>query len=419
MNVIAIVGNGIAGTEAADAARRTDPHARVIMVTKEPYPLYSACILADYIADRIPRQRVFLRTAEDYARAGIELMLARPVLDWSPERHMLYFDDGALRYDRLVIATGSRPLIPPVPGVEKDGFVALKTLRDADLLRMAHGKNAVVVGTGPVGIEAAIALRHRGWSVSVVEMLDRVLPRLFDLPLANTLKNRLEKRGINIFLDEKVLEILGGTRVEGVRTDRRTLPADVVVWVIGMRPELTLLNEGQLLLGASGGIAVDRHMQTTQEGVWACGDCVESEDLVTGRTGLFMLWHNARLQGRIAGANAAGAGKRYPGSVNITTINVFDEAAASVGTLASEVSPGERKVLHRRSPWGELYLVLKDTCLMGVQAVGRTERVGGLIGIMLQGKDLRKTLMRASTPADGPGLGILRNVRKDLLHLFG
>ncbi|OHE21329.1 MAG: hypothetical protein A2X95_03590 [Syntrophobacterales bacterium GWF2_56_9] len=191
MNVIAIVGNGIAGTEAADAARRTDPHARVIMVTKEPYPLYSACILADYIADRIPRQRVFLRTAEDYARAGIELMLARPVLDWSPERHMLYFDDGALRYDRLVIATGSRPLIPPVPGIEKDGFVALKTLRDADLLRMAHGKNAVVVGTGPVGIEAAIALRHRGWSVSVVEMLDRVLPRLFDLPLANTLKNRL------------------------------------------------------------------------------------------------------------------------------------------------------------------------------------------------------------------------------------
>ena len=193
-------------------------------------------------------------------------------MDWSAEEQLLHFDDGKLRYDRLVIATGSRPFVPDLPGFGKQGVVALKNLQDAEMLRAAQGSAAVMVGTGPVGIEAAIALRRRGWTVSLVELLDRVLPRLFDAPLAAALKKRLEDHGIDVFLGERVLEITGKTHAEGVKTDRRTLAADAVVLVIGMRPELSLVKKDEVALGSSGGIQVDRQMKTSRERVWACGD---------------------------------------------------------------------------------------------------------------------------------------------------
>jgi len=121
MRTIAVVGTGIAGDEAARAARKTDPKARIVMLTEECHSLYSACVLPDYVAGEIPRRRVFLRTPEAYAQEGIELLLDHPVVEWSPDRQLLHLRDRDLHYDGLVIATGSRPLIPPLPGVEKEG----------------------------------------------------------------------------------------------------------------------------------------------------------------------------------------------------------------------------------------------------------------------------------------------------------
>jgi NADPH-dependent 2,4-dienoyl-CoA reductase/sulfur reductase-like enzyme len=131
-----------------------------------------------------------------------------------------------------------------------------------------------------------------------------------------------------------------------------------------------------------------------------------------------MLWQNARLQGRIAGANAAGAIRRYPGSLNLTTVNIFDETAASVGILASEVPRDEVRVLHKKGTWGEFWMVMKDQSLIGVQALGRTERIGGLMGMISKGKDLRKALLKEPNSAEGPGGWILRGLRKDLLRLM-
>jgi NADH oxidase (H2O2-forming) len=347
-------------------------------------------VLADYLAGRIPREQVFLRTGEDYDRAGLELRAATRVAAWEPERNRLRCDSGEIAYDRLVLATGSRPVIPRVPGCDMAGVFTLKTLADADLLREARGRCTVVVGSGPVGIETALALRARGWSVAVMEMLDRLLPRLFDQPLAATLQSHLESSGISVSLGEELQEIVGNERVRTVRTNRRTLPADLVVWVVGMRPELALIDRGQVDLGPFGGIAVDAGMRTSRENVWACGDCVESEELATGRRGLHMLWNNARVQGRVAGANAAGATRRYPGSLNITTVACGEEAAASAGMLAADVPPEELDIVHRKRAGRELWLVLRRGRLVGVQAWGRTERVGSLAGLLLREDDAHR-----------------------------
>lgn len=399
--VIVIVGNGIAGSEAAEAASRTDPEARVVVVAGEPHPLYSACVLADYVSGRISREQVFLRTVEDYARAGVELRANTGVSAWEPERRLLVCDDGELTYDRLVLATGSRPVIPRVPGCDKKGVATLKTLADADRLREARGRSAVVVGSGPVGIETAVALHRRGWSVSVVEMEGRLLPRLFDPPVAATLQERLAGMGIAVYLEEAVREVAGEERAAAVRTNRCTLPADLVVSVVGMRPEVSLVDRGQIVLGPFGGIAVDGGMRTSREDVWACGDCVESEDLATGRRGLHMLWNNARLQGRVAGANAAGAARRYPGSLNITTVACGADAAASAGMLAADVPPEELAIVHRKHAGRELWLVMRNGRLVGVQAWGRTERVGSLAGMIIRERGIHRRYPALSTTVGG------------------
>ncbi|MDY7037380.1 MAG: hypothetical protein SV375_14590, partial [Thermodesulfobacteriota bacterium] len=126
---------------------------------------------------------------------------------------------------------------------------------------------------------------------------------------------------------------------------------------------------------------------------WACGDCVESRDRLTGHTGLFMLWNNARLQGRAAGINAAGGACKYRGSINITTVNLINQAAASMGFLAGDLPESELQSLTRYGPFGAFNLILRKGKIAGAQALGPTERVGGLLGLLMRGGDLRDSLM--------------------------
>lgn len=417
MSFIAVVGCGIAGDQAAFSARKADPDAKIALFTHEDYPLYSACVLADYVAGEIPKSRVLLRSREDYAKAKIELHTSTKIEDWSPDRRLLHLSSGELSYDRLVMATGSHSFIPPLPGLSKKEVFTLKKLSDADLIKEAKGRSAVVVGSGPVGIESAVALRRRGFAVTLIELLDRVLPTLFDPKMAERLKGVLESEGVEVRNGERVREILGDDRVEAIRTDKGRVPCDLVVLVVGMRPEVTLAKKGGLELGSLGGIKVDDTMATSHPGVWACGDCIESKDRVTGRQGLNMLWHNAQLQGIVAGANAGGGIRRYPGSANVTTVNIFERAAASVGALASDFQPGEVKTIHRKGPEGELWLVLKGERLVGAQATGDTKRIGGMMGILLRGGEIRDAL-KTDRRQPGRELWALSGLQRELREIL-
>ena len=384
MTVIAVIGGGIAGYEAAMSARKTDPKVRIIILTEEKHPLYTACALADYVCGDLPRQRLFLAGLEDYQNNNIEMLFSTKVTAWNPANATIVGTDREIKYDKLIIATGSRPFIPPIPGTGLNGVHTLKTLHDADKLRRQQGRYAVVVGSGPVGIESAIALQENGFHVTIIEQLNGVMPLLFDRALSESLAGRMNSRGIELCLGEKALEITGAGKVEGIKTDQRTIPADTVVFAIGMRPEVELAKAGSVALGDQGGIKVDEQMQTNLEGIYACGDCVEFYSKTTNKSGLQMLWNNARIQGRIAGANAAGAAKHYPGNVAITNVDIFDQPAASIGVTSAAIPEDELKTLHRKGPSGELYLVLKQGRLYGVQAIGCTDRLGGLLGALIR-----------------------------------
>ena len=383
--MIVVIGGGIAGNEAACSARNTDPDAGILIINEEEHPLYSACALADYVGGDITRDRLFLSRLEDYRKNRVETLFSTRVTGWKPGERIIQLKDEEISYDGLIIATGSRAFIPPVPGAHLDGVFTLKTLRDADRLRSRSGKHAVVIGSGPVGIESAIALRRKNYQVSIIEQLDGVLPLLFDRELSESLNKRLRDREIDLCLGEKAVEIFGNGKVAAVKTESRFIPADTVVFAIGMRPEVELAKLGRVKLGPQGGISVDEMMQTGVEDVYACGDCVEYYNNTTKQTGLYMLWNNARIQGRIAGANAAGARRRYGGNISITNVNVFEVAAASVGLTSRQVPEDQLEVIHKKGPSGEYRLVLQNDGLVGVQAIGCTERVGGLLGSVIRG----------------------------------
>ncbi|MHB8762881.1 MAG: NAD(P)/FAD-dependent oxidoreductase [Deferrisomatales bacterium] len=417
MQTIVVVGGGIAGDEAARMARKEAPGARVVLITEEPHPLYSACVLADYVCDGIPLEQVFLRGTEEYRELGIESLTGVPVEGWAPERQVLRLPDRELGYDKLILATGSRPFIPPLPGASLEGVVPLKSLADAEQIRRTQGRSAVVVGSGPVGIEAALALRELGWQVTIVELMERVLPRVFDEPMATLCVGHLEKAGVAVLTGEKVTAILGETRVTGVRTDRRTLDAELAVMVVGMRPEVTLAKAGGLAIGPMGGLVVDDTMATSAPNVWACGDCVETEDRLTGKRGPYMLWNNARLQGRVAGSNAAGVERRYGGSLNVTTVGFAEQSGASVGYLAADLPKDRVKIVHRHGHDGAMTLVLRDGRLVGAQVMGRTERIGALTAHILRGGDLKELLQPPKTAKQMREGWQLRGLRRELAGL--
>lgn len=415
MGSLVVVGSGIAGHQAALAAKRANPKANVTIVTQEREPLYSACVLADYVAGEVPRERVFLSDWGSYERIGIQVLHGRRAKSLDPQRGILGLDDGtSLGFHNVVLATGSLPFRPPLPGVDLKGVHVLKTIEDADAIMASRGSRAVVVGSGPVGVEISLALRKRGWEVTMVELLDRVLPRVFDRPISMSIQNHLEGMGIKILLEEGIEAVEGDKKVEGVRTSQRSIGAQMVVMVAGMRPEVSLARQCGIRLGEQGGIWVDSSMRTSVQNVWACGDCVESRELTTHRSGLFMLWNNAKLQGEVAGSNAGGLNRTYRGSLNLTTLNLHKTAAASVGLLEAELKEDEVATIHKRTLRGELFLVIKDGRIAGVQALGEVERVGGLISLIIKGVHV-KDITEGRATAAGPSLSWpLRDVASGL-----
>ena len=225
MKVI-IVGNGIAGNTAGSTIRRLDSQADITIISEELYPHYSACALPQYLAGELKRQKLFLRAGSAYRREKIKTILGQKVTSISPGNKKVFLNSKSLAYDKLIVATGSKPVVPPVRGVNLDGVFFLKSLSDADHIRNTTAPVAVVVGSGPIGVEAGIALTKRGVKVYLVELLGRIMPRVFDEGPSSLLTDILERNGIKVLTKESVTGIIGNRKVEGIVSSKRRIKCD-------------------------------------------------------------------------------------------------------------------------------------------------------------------------------------------------
>jgi len=388
---VLIIGNGIAGNVAAFALRKYDKQSKIAIVSGEDSPHYDPCSLPYYVGRDVPRETVFRKTRKDYETGHIDLISGQRAEQIEPSKKTVTTDKGnELRYDKLILAMGARLTVPSIEGVDKKGVFSCKLLSDADDLAAHEGKAVVVIGSGLIGVEVAEALKKNGYQVQMIELLDRVMPGLFDEESASLLERDLNDYGIQVLTGERVLSIGGHAKVSGVVTDKREIQCDTVVIATGVAPSKELAESAGIEV--SRGIKVDERMMTSVENIYACGDCVETVDAITGEPVLYLQKHNAIEQAEVVARNCLGDCCEYTGAWNFARAHFFDTHAVSIGKRSQAVgAAGDIEIIERTHGKDYLRLILREGKLAGAQAIGKfADHAGVLLGAMWRQDDLSK-----------------------------
>ena len=324
-----IVGNGVAGTTAAENIRKNDHSGEITVITEEEFPFYYRIRLPDFLCGEIEESGLFAKKKDWYKENKITLRLSTKITGGSIKDKILFSSSGEeIRFDCLILAAGSTPNVPAISGTDKKGVFTLHCIQDAkDIISHANScKKAILIGGGLLGLEAGNGLKKLGLKITVVEFFPRLLPRQLDNEGGHRLQNILEDRGFSFKLDAKTRSIDGSEEVEGVTLENgESIAADTVVISAGINHKLDLAM--QLGLDCNRGIKVDERMQTSHPDIYAAGDIVEFEEKTYG------IWPAAMEQGQIAGANISGGDATYEGTILSTLLKVADIDLASAGDI--------------------------------------------------------------------------------------
>jgi NADPH-dependent 2,4-dienoyl-CoA reductase/sulfur reductase-like enzyme len=344
-----IIGGDAAGMSAASQARRRRPPEDLAIVAFErgEHVSYSACGIPYYVGGVVSDpDRLTVRSPGDFARRGIEVHLGHEVVGIDTERQRLRVRaSGAEReegYDHLVVATGAVPIRPDIPGADAEGIHGVQVLADGlaihRLLEDESPERAVVIGGGYIGLEMAEALVMRGLSVSLVDKAPQPMSTL-DPDMGALVADAIRGIGVELVLGEGIegYEAEKG-RVRGVVTSERTLPTDLVVLGLGVRPAGDLAAEAGIPTGKTGGIVVDRRMHTSIDGVWAAGDCVEVHHRVSRQPVAIALGTHANKQGRVVGINIGGGYATFPGVVGTAVSKICGVEVARTGLREADAA---------------------------------------------------------------------------------
>lgn len=345
---LVVIGGVAAGTKAASRARRLDPDLEITIYQAEPEISISECGLPYLISGVVEhRENLVARTPEDLGEKDIEVFVRHRVEDIDPENKTLVVQDLSTgesfkdSYDRLIISTGAKSVVPPVDGVELDGIFKLRFLTDTDGISRyirEHGPTkATVVGGGYIGLEVAESLVTLGMEVCIIEAADRVA-QSYGPEVSEKVEDHLSEKGVSIFTGEAVEAFVGeGGRVKAVCFGGKEAEADLVILSVGVKPEVSLAEAAGVKIGPTGTISVDKYLHTSLPDIWAAGDCAESTNLVTGEPFWAPLGDTANQMGRVAGTNAAAPDGddaevlEFPGVLGTGIFKVFDLAVAKTG----------------------------------------------------------------------------------------
>ena len=406
-----IIGGVAGGATAAARLRRVDEQAEIILLEKGKYISYANCGLPYYIGGVIAeREKLLVQTPETFGkRFRIDVRVENEVIAIHPERKTLIIrkangNEYEENYDKLLLSPGANPVKPPLEGIYSEGIFTLRNVEDTDQIKAyitnKQVKRAVVVGAGFIGLEMAENLYHAGVSVSVVEMGNQVMAPI-DFSMAAPIHQHLIEKGISLYLEEGVTHFQrNGQGITVFLKSGKTIPADMVLLSIGVRPATTLAQQAGLKLGETGGIWVDEHLETSIKDIYAVGDAIEYPHPLTGKPWLNYLANPANRQGRIVADNMAlGNTTSYEGAIGTSIAKVFDMTVASTGLAAKRLKQWgmeyQSSVTHSTSHAGyypdALPLTLKLTFhpkngkLYGAQCVGyegvdkRIDQIAGLI----------------------------------------
>ena len=364
---LVVIGNGMAGMRTVEELLKLDPAMyRITVFGAEPHGNYNRILLSPVLAGDKSVADIMLHTRDWYAANDVTLHAGDPVVRIDRKRRVVHAQSGlAVPYDRLLIATGSRPFIVPVPGHDLAGVIGFRDLHDVDTMLAAakHGGKAVVIGGGLLGLEAANGLLRQGMEVSVVHVTGSLMNQQLDPPAADLLRAALERKGLRILLNRQTTAIEGDGRVRAVRfADGETIDADLVVMAAGVRPNVALAKSAGLHVERA--IVVDDTLQTYDPRVYAVGECVQHRRATFGLVA--PIWDQAR----VCAAHLAGSGhRRYVQQATATKLKVTGVDLYSAGDIVG-LAGSEDLVLRDRRGGVYKRLVLTGNRLTGVVLYG-------------------------------------------------
>jgi len=347
---IIVIGGVAAGASAATKARRDDENAVIIIYEKGPYVSFANCGLPYYVGRDIQkREDLLLMTPEKFKeRYNIDVKLNYEVVNINKEEKYIEIIDlktgKRLKdfYDKLVIATGGTPIKPPIRGINLNNICTLFTIPDVDtiekVLAQENIERVAVIGAGFIGLEAVEAFLKRGKEITLVEKADQLMPH-FDKEMVVSLKLHLEDLGVKVITGDGVKEFKGNDNDNVSRVileSGREVPADLVIFVIGAKPQLDFIKNSGLTIGSSGGILVDASMRTSDPDIYAGGDIIETVHLVTRKKVRIPLAGPANKQGRVIGANVVGGTKIFKGVLGTSIVKVGELTAGKTGISEKE-----------------------------------------------------------------------------------
>ena len=383
-----ILGAGPAGVIAAETIRKHAPQDSITLVGDEPEPPYSRMAIPYLLVGNIGETGTYLRknpTHFDDLKINVVRALVKSV---QVATKTVALDNGqTLGFDTLLIATGSHPLHPPIPGIDSEGVETCWTLADARAIakRATQGARVLQLGAGFIGCIIMEALAARGVSLSVVEMGDRMVPRMMGPTAGGMIRDWVEAKGVKVYTGTKVESVTAGKPLQVKLSNGQTVEADLVISAAGVRPAIGYLKDSGItcLLG----VLTDEHLQTNVPGIYAAGDCAEAFDQVSGKTIVSAIQPNAAEQARVAAMNMVAYARGQAPKSNlkgVTQINVLDTLgliSASFGDWQG--SPGGEHVEWTDAKAGRhLSLQFQGDVLVGCNSVGWTEHVGVMRGLV-------------------------------------
>ncbi len=345
MKVI-VIGGVAAGMSAASKLKRLSPDAQVVVYERGSYLSYGACGLPYYVSGaNDDYRRMIIKAEEDFKRAGINTYTSHEVIKVNPKDKTIMvrdLDSNSVfldSYDKLMISTGARPIMPGFKGSSLKGVHVLKTLEDGLRLRDEvvndFIENVIIVGGGYIGIELAEAMVEMGKKVKVLELDSRILST-FDKEISDIAEKELKEHDVELHLNEGLKEILGNDRVESIVTSKGRYEADMVILSIGVKPATAFLKGSGIELAKNGAVVVDREMRTNIPDIYSAGDCAQVYHLIKEENDYIPLGTTANKCGRIAGINLTGQHRKFVGTIGCAAIKVLDMEMARTGLSEAE-----------------------------------------------------------------------------------
>lgn len=436
---VLIIGGVAAGMKTASRLRRRDKDAEITVIERGELVSYGACGFPYYISDEVKNFNEFTHTPQGIARdveyfknvKGIDVLIRHEAQKINREAKTVTVLDKTtgtvadMPYDILVLGTGATPVRLPVPGADLKGIHNFWFPWEVEQVKAELAANnvtdVVIVGAGFIGMELAEAFNNIGVKVSVVEMQDRILPQMLDLEMAELAAKPVAAAGINLCLGEKTVAFEGTERVTAVKTDKRTIPAQMVIVAVGVRPNVELAREAGLAIGPTGCIAVNEYMQTSDPCIYAGGDCAENTHRVSGAKIFAPMGSTANKHGRVIADNICGDMVKYPGVLGTglcrmpgmeagsTGLNERTAAAAGID-FESVVVPGNDRLAYMPGAGRIVLKLFADRAthkVIGAQAIGQSvdKRIDTLVAAISMGatlEDLSEFDIGYAPPFNGP-----------------